>query len=259
MQFGICGSLDNAPAMKAAGWDYVEENVQNLLQGSLADADWQGDSRAKASSLPVLAANVLMPGQLKITGPSADRYKLLDYMNRILPRAKKIGIRTLVFGSAGSRNVPDAFDRAEAKRQIVDFASMSAKIAAEHGVTIVVEPLNRKESNIVNSVAEAMGIVREVNHANFQCLVDSYHLWLENEPLENLENAMPWIHHVHVADKDGRTAPGQSGTSDYVPLLRVLKRGGYDRTISVEAGNFVAAPKSYGEVLEYLKEQWSKA
>ena len=124
---------------------------------------------------------------------------------------------------------------------------------------IVLEPLNKGECNIINSVAEGMEYVRAVNNPAFQCLVDSYHFWLEDEPLENLRRAMPSIKHVHLADKEGRVAPGLSGKADYRPFFRVLKQGGYDSTISFEGADMpdfeVTAPK----VLEFIKRQWSEA
>ncbi len=49
---------------------------------------------------------------------------------------------------------------------------MAASLAEQAGVTIVCEPLNKKESNIINSVAEGIEYVKELNHPNFQCLVD---------------------------------------------------------------------------------------
>jgi sugar phosphate isomerase/epimerase len=165
----------------------------------------------------------------------------------------------LVFGSAGARNVPDSFDRAKAREQILAFDRMSSKIAAQHGVTFVAEPLNRGESNIVNSVAEAMEYVRAVNHPNFQCLVDSYHFWLENEPLENLRAAMPWIRHVHLADKEGRVAPGESRKSDYRPFFKVLKEANYDGLISVEAPAWTSFESDAARVLEFIKKQWDEA
>lgn len=259
MKFGICGSLADAAAIKAAGWDYVEENVQNILQGTISDEQWKQESTIKSAVLPVPAANCLVPGNLKITGPQVDPAALRQYMATSLRRAEKVGIHTLVFGSGAARNVPDGFDRKTAVAQITDFVRMSAGIAAEHGVMIVAEPLNRGECNIINSVSEAMEYVKAINHPNFQCLVDSYHFWLENEPLENLRQAMPWIKHVHLADKDGRVAPGLSGKADYRPFFRVLKQGGYDGRISFEGTAMpdfaVTAPK----VLAFVKQQWSEA
>lgn len=257
--FGICAPPELSQSIKDAGWDFVEGNIQQLFQGLLPDDQWTGGARAKASVLPVPSANVLVPGELKITGPAADLSKLREYMTRVLTRAGKTGTTTLVFGSGVARNVPDGFDRDTAKKQIVDFVAMAAPIAQQNGVTIVCEPLNKGECNIINSVAEGMEFVRAVNHPSFQCLVDSYHFWLENEPLANLEAAMKSIKHVHLADRDGRTAPGWSGTSDYVPFFAVLKRGGYDGRIAVEAPKFTDNPDRFASVLEFVRQAWTRA
>jgi sugar phosphate isomerase/epimerase len=256
MRFGICTQLENAGAVKAAGWEFVEESVQGLFQG--LQPEWGGQARAVTSALPIPSANMLVPGALKITGPDANLDKLREYMTRVLERATQTETRTLVFGSGGARNVPDGFDRAKAKQQIIDFVKMFAPIAAKNNVTVVAEPLNRGECNIINSVAEAMEYVREVNHPNFKCLVDSYHLWLENEPVANVAENIASIKHVHLADKEERVAPGLSGKSDYRPLFKVLKQGKYEGLVSVEALNFDIA-KSGKQVLEFVKKQWSEA
>jgi sugar phosphate isomerase/epimerase len=259
MRFGICTSIENSATVKAAGWDFIEERVDLLLQGTLDDAEWTGAQRAGKSALPILAANVLVPGTMKITGSEADLDKLREYMTRVLVRAGRVGIRALVFGSGGARNVPEGFDRQRARAQIVEFLRMVAPVAQEHRVTILVEHLNRKECNIITSVAEAMTYVRDANHPNVRCLVDSYHFWLNEEPLESLDRqTVAAIEHVHVADKDGRLAPGLGGKSDYAPFFGVLKRGGYDGNISVEA-KFPDLSADAPRVLDYLKQQWNDA
>ena len=184
------------------------------------------------------AANALLPPTLKVVGPEPIPTKLRDYVAIVMRRAAAVGMKTIVFGSGAARTVPEGFDRAKARQQILDFAAVLADLAARHGVTVVAEPLNRGECNIINSVAEAMEYVKELNHPNFRCLVDSYHLWLEDEPLENLRQAMPWIRHVHLADTENRVPPGESGRHDYRPLFRVLKEGGYDRRIAIEPTGF---------------------
>jgi len=242
--------------VKAAGWEFVEESVQGLFQG--LQASWAGQTRATTCPLSIPAANMLVPGVLKITGPEANLDRLKEYMTRVLERANQTDTRILVFGSGGARNVPDDFDRNKAKQQIIDFVKMITPIAQKNDITIVAEPLNRGECNIINSVAEAMEYVRAVNHPNFKCLVDSYHLWLENEPVANVAENMSWIKHVHLADKDGRVAPGLSGTADYRPLFKALKAGKYEGMISVEALNFDIEKEGKG-VLEFVKKQWSEA
>ena len=256
MRFGICTQLENSATVKAAGWEFVEESVQGLFQGQVAS--WAGLTRTLTAALPIPAANMLVPGQLKITGPEADLGKLKEYMTRVLERAAQTSTKMLVFGSGGARNVPDGFDRKKAKQQIIDFANMFAPIAQKNGITVVAEPLNKKECNIINSVAEAMEYVTAVNHPNFRCLVDSYHPWLEDEPVANVAENMSAIKHVHLADKDGRVAPGLSGTADYRPLFKALKQGKYEGLISVEALNFNVAQDGK-RVLEFVGKQWSEA
>lgn len=258
MRFGICTTtLEEAPAAKGAGWDYVEGSVQGLLQGLVPDEQWQGKRVIERCPLPVPAANLLVPGSLKITGPDADPAKLRDYMKNVTRRAKQTGTEMLVFGSGGARQVPDGFSRDKAREQIIAFARICAETAAEAGVTVVAEPLNRGECNIMNSVAESMEYVRAVEHPNFQCLLDTYHFWLENEPLENLRKALPWIKHVHLADKDRRAAPGESGTANYKPVFRLLKEAGYNSMMSVESTGFTS--EAYPRVLDYLKTTWQQA
>ena len=256
VKFGICGGVDKSAAIKAAGYDYLEGSVQSLFQGLKDDAEWTGKSQVESTRMSVPAANMLVPGDLKVVGPAVDVAKLTTYMQRILPRAAKCGTKVLVFGSGVARNVPDGFSRDEARKQVLAFIRMFAPIAQKAGVVVVAEPLNKGECNILNSVEEAMTYVKEVNHPGFACLVDSYHFWLEREPLKNLEAAMPWIKHVHVADEQGRVAPGKSGNSDYRPFFRVLKAGKYDGHISVE-GNI--NPEEYKETLAYLKREWEEA
>jgi sugar phosphate isomerase/epimerase len=259
MQFGICTSVASASAAKAAGWDFVEEHVQNFLQGLVPDSDWTGDRLAAASPLPILAANCLVPADLKITGPAADLEKLRAYMITVAARARKCAIKTLVFGSGGARNVPDGFDRARAAQQIFDFAKMAAALCAQNGVLLVAEHLNRKECNILNTVGECESLVRRVDSPAFENLVDCYHFWLENENLADLKKAMPHIRHVHVSDLAGRVAPGESAKSDFRPFFRVLKDSGYNRAISVEAIGFSDIAATGPRVLAFLKKQWDEA
>jgi sugar phosphate isomerase/epimerase len=89
--------------------------------------------------------------------------------------------------------------------------------------------------------------------------VDSYHFWLEKEPLKNLEAAMPFIKHVHLADEHGRTSPGLSGQSDYKPFFSVLKAGGYAGGISVEASDGSKIVGREAEILKYVQDNWEAA
>lgn len=258
MPFGLCTPVENGALLRSYGWDYVEPSVQDLLQGTIEDAQWNGAARVKAGGLSPYAANMLVPAHLKITGPDANLGALQPYISRVVHRASQIGMRILVFGSGGARAVPEGFSHAAAQEQIIAFLRMAGPAAATRDVTIVIEPLNKGECNIINSYAEAVEICRVVDHRNIRCLVDTYHLWLESEPLANVAANTDLLSHVHLADKDGRLPPGMSQTADYVPLFALLKKIRYAGGISVEA-QWPDLPTQAGQVLGYLKETWERA
>lgn len=214
----------------------------------------------QGAALPVEAANTLVPASLKITGPAVSMDALRAYMSRVTERAQRLGLKVLVFGSAGARNVPEGFDRHRANEQIVEFLKMLAPMADKRHLTLVIEPLNRGESNIINSVGEAVEFAKKVNHPSIKVLVDSYHFWLEKESLDNLRDHMPWIRHVHLADVNGRVPPGESHSADdYRAFFRVLKNANYDLGISVETGQPWDIASRATPVLALVRKAWEDA
>jgi len=89
-----------------------------------------------------------------------------------MDRAARVGAEIIVFGSAGAKNVPVGFPMNVAWRQIVDLLQHLGPLAAERGLTIAIEPINRQEANIVTLAAEGLRLAREVNHPRVQLLVD---------------------------------------------------------------------------------------
>jgi sugar phosphate isomerase/epimerase len=259
VRFGICASTMNSLAVKQAGWDYVEENAQGLFKGTEPDEKYEGRQRVAASALPVSAANSLVPGSIKITGPTTSMNALQAYMTAVLRRAGEAGCRTLVFGSGAARHVPDGWDKSTATDQIVTFGKMIAPLAKAVGVTIVLEHLCRAECNIVNTLEEELSIVQRVGHPHFMALLDTYHLWIDELPMASVLPLMPFVRHVHMADKDGRVVPGESGKSDYRPVFALLKKAGYAGGMSVEALNFSNIPEQAPRALAFLKRQWDEA
>src|SRR5512139_2983021 len=99
MFFGICGGPEIAPAARAAGYDYLELNTQTHLQGEADESVFLPIlEQIKNCGMPCLAANVFVPGHLKITGPEVDFDRLTRYVSTVMERAGRVGIRAMVFG-----------------------------------------------------------------------------------------------------------------------------------------------------------------
>jgi sugar phosphate isomerase/epimerase len=230
----VCTSASNAAILRAGGCDYIEESVQGFLIPDRPEAEFRDKARAlTGSALPVRACNSFLPASLKSVGPGARHDEIVAYAETAFRRARVSGIRTIVFGSSGSRSIPDGFDRAEARRQFVRLLRRLGPVAGRYGVVIAIEPLQRSECNFINTVAEGAAIVEEAGHPNVRLLADIFHMLRENEGPGSLVAAGPLLRHVHIAEKDSRTAPGIAG-DDLTPYLRALKLSRYAGAISLE-------------------------
>ncbi len=236
MKFGVCTGFENAPALKAAGFDYVELFVQGHLVPEKGDSEFLPIiERITSAELPCLAANGFLPGHLKVTGPDVNERKLTRYVENACGRALRSGIGKLVFGSGGARQIPEGFNRCEAKKQLVEFGKMAAHVASACGIVIVVEPLNNAECNVLTSVGEAAEYVREVDSHSFKLLVDAYHFMKDDNDYDALQNAGHLLAHAHIATAKSRKAPGIE-ECDFSKFFHALKRIGYADTISIEGG-----------------------
>jgi D-psicose/D-tagatose/L-ribulose 3-epimerase len=131
--------------------------------------------------------------------------------------------------------VPDGFPKDQAFQQLVEFGRRIAPEARARGITVAVEPLRREETNIINSAAEGLGLVNAIDDANFQLMVDFYHLASEKEDPAIILRAGGHIRHLHVANPQGRVFPRKWDEYDYAPFFAALRKMGYDKRISVEA------------------------
>jgi len=232
MQFGCCASIDQAQAVHDAGFDYLEAGVTSLLPDQEEDAFAPVLAKYQASPVAVQAFNLFLPRDLKIVGPEVDEERMKIYAKRAIARIEQIGATTAVIGSGGSRSVPEDFSRDETSQQIVHFLNIVADEADNSSVTIAIEPLNRKESNIINSVAEGVEFAKQVNRPSIRVLADFYHMDEENEPLDTILDNKDWLAHIHVADT-GRGAPG-TGHYPYAEFVRLIHEAGYDGMVSIE-------------------------
>jgi sugar phosphate isomerase/epimerase len=232
MRLGLCCPLDALPVAAAAGADYVEPPVAFAAVPEEPDAVWRANlARLRDAGLTAEAWNVLLPGDLKVTGPAADLPRLRRYLDVAAGRLAEAGAAVAVFGSGGSRTPPAGYPLDAALREYLDAAEMAAAAFAPHGITVCVEPLCAAETPVLNTVAQACAFVAERGLPNLRVTADLYHMGQAGEPPE-LGDLVRWIGHAHVAD-DGRQAPG-TGDAPIAAFLAALKAGGYTGRVSIE-------------------------
>jgi sugar phosphate isomerase/epimerase len=252
-EIGIAQSLDNDSLLYASGYRYVVENVQNIFSPiKVSDEQFEKNLiRIKKAKLKIYAVNVFIPGELKLVGPDVDETKILLYCERVFQRCKAANVNMIVWGSGGSRRIPDEFDRAKAKEQFIAIARRVAAMASQHKVILALENLNRSETNFINTAEEALTIVKAVDHPNFKLCADIYHMLREGEGPAILEQAGKHLIHCDIAEKNNRNAPT---SEDFTPYLKALKKIEYTGKIIIE-GRWESLEIQATPAIQFLQKQ----
>ena len=252
---GACGGLDRAAGIQAAGGGYLEWKVAHGLIPDQPESAWQENlAKAEACPIPIRACNSFLPGSHRSTGPDADHEKVLRYAETAFRRAGRIGVEIIVFGSSGSRRLPEGFPREKAVEQFTRLLRQMGPMAEQHGITVVIEPLRRKEDNFINTVIQGAEIVELADHPNIRLLADFYHMLQNGEDPEDLKKVGHLLRHCHIAEKEQRTAPGVKG-DDFRPFFAALKETGYRGRISIEGKWKVEQlPEAYRTIRQQARE-----
>ena len=255
MRFGICAPPEQAAALAAVGYDYVEWPLSRTA-GTFSEDEY-ADLRRLAAHLPVRPEtwNVMLPARIMVVGPEADHPALRDYLQVAFARVAELHGVIVVFGSGASRRIPDGFARDVASAQFDAACGIAGEVAQRNGITIAIEPLNRSETNLVNSVAEGAGVVQRVDHSAVRLLSDLYHVTLERESLADTTAAGDVLAHVHVAAPDRRIPRPGHGEVELRDYFQALRAAGYDDRVSIEARWSEIAEASAG--LQLMRETWA--
>lgn len=189
---------------------------------------------------------LVAPKGMSLTDPDPPtRRRTIEAMKRLCGICAELGGRYLVHGSPAQRRLPDR-DIHAAKGYALEAFRKAAQAAEEAGVIYCLEPLSRHETNFVNTVAEAVGVVEGIGSNSFRTMIDCSAAGLtETDSVPELINQ--WlpsglIAHIQVNDPN-RKGPGQ-GEMDFAPILAALQQGGYDGDIGVEP--FIYEPDGPG-------------
>ncbi|MDI6617156.1 MAG: sugar phosphate isomerase/epimerase family protein [Clostridiales bacterium] len=239
------------------GFDYIELNTGSIV--NISEDDYAIVSEAiRACGIKVPTFNCFIPSTLKLVGDNVDYGEIEKYIEKAMERIKGVGGKCIVFGSGASRKVPDNFSMEKAEEQIIVFLNICEKYGSYNGLTVAIEPLNRMETNMINTVSEAFRISEKVDLPHVGVLADSYHMYMENENTEILKKVKEKIFHIHISDKN-RSYPGKiSDGMDFKKLFGILKEINYDKTISLECG-FDDIEKESLLSIKYIKNLWKIA
>ncbi|MFW5984768.1 MAG: sugar phosphate isomerase/epimerase family protein [Bacillota bacterium] len=240
------------------GFDFAELTIGSIA--NLTSAEFKEVVKlVQESSIPVPVFNCFIPGDIPVTGPNVSYNKIEKYLHQVMKRVKRIGGKCIVFGSGSARKVPEGFPGEKAQKQIEKFLDICNKKGREFEIKVAIEPLNKKETNIINTVEEALNLAKKVDLPQIKVLADSYHMYEENESFDILQDAEKKLIHVHIADKD-RKFPGKITDEgvDFKEFFKMLKSINYNEKISLEC-NFADLEEESKQSFAYITKVWQEA
>jgi sugar phosphate isomerase/epimerase len=171
--------------------------------------------------------------RLTLTDPDGTvRSRAREFIKSLVDVAGALGAPAIVGSMQGRWG--ESVDRDTALRYLKESLYDLGKESLAHGVPLLYEPLNRYETNLVNTLADGSALLDALPRGNVKLLADLFHMNIEEADIASaITAAGARIGHVHVADSNRRPAGG--GHTDFAPAVAALRGIGYAGYASVEA------------------------
>lgn len=162
---------------------------------------------------------------------AAIRAQAIDFIRSIIDAAAAFGAPAIIGSMQGRWD--DQVTRESAIQHLSEALHHLAARANSLRVLLLFEPLNRYETNLVNSLAEGVALLRPLNLQNVKLLADLYHMNIEETDVAAaIREAGEMIGHVHLADSNRR--PAGNGHTDFAAIAAALRDIRYEGYLSAE-------------------------
>ena len=198
---------------------------------------------------------LVKPAGLHIAHPDESvRRRTIAHLCALVDLCADLEGRIMVLGSPEQRSIPEGMSREDGWRRAAETIAACTEVAATRGVFICLEALPRTLTNLMNTNAEVLRMVKEIGHSHVQMMLDVKSMCAEDIPVgENIKTCRGYFRHVHANDANLR-GPG-FGEVDFRPIFAALMESGYDGYVSVEVFDVTPDPETVArESLRYMKE-----
>lgn len=256
--------------LKGAGFDGIE---LPLFEGDKAHYT-KVSAELRNLGLGSTAVTIVTPEANPISPDAGLRKAGLDRIKWAIDMCQTLGAENLcgpfhsplgVFSGTG----PTETEKAHA----ADVLRSAAEHAQQANVTLCIEYLNRFECYFLTTAADAVALVKKVDHPSFRTMYDTFHANIEEKDLaKTIEMIVPYINHVHISEND-RGTPGTAHVHWDV-TFQALRKAGYDGWLVIEAfgralPDLAAATKVWRDLfpnpeevymkgLELIKTKWKQ-
>ncbi|MBQ6702822.1 MAG: sugar phosphate isomerase/epimerase [Clostridia bacterium] len=235
MKFGSCLSMKQFWTMYPVFAEFAE--IPACAVANMETEEYKSLKRLADSGRVDFYSVKNLIKEYRLTGREVNFTLLKEYIEKLFYRLAELKTKLIVFGSGKVKDVEEGFSREKAWEQLFEFGAMIADEAKKYGQKIAVEPLAYSETNILNTVEEGAYYVKNVDRANFKCMVDFYHFDCNKDNYADIEKYAKDIIHIHFASQSLRKLPVTTEDWQYIEKwMGILKKIGYDGAVAFEGG-----------------------
>jgi len=191
----------------------------------------------QAANIRPIICGAFGPGRDLSSDSATDRNGSLTYIKACLKLCEKVGSKILggpMYSSVGKRRLVPDKQRKKEWDQAVKGVQKAGKMAADFGVTLGIEPINRFEIDVMNTSEQALRFVQEVGLANVGIHLDTFHVNIEEKSFHKaITTAGKHLVHLHVCEND-RGTPG-TGLINWKEAAKALKEIDYQGDATIES------------------------
>ncbi len=181
-----------------------------------------------------------------------------ESMRRIVAAAGELGSVGVIMVPAFNGQKPCKPHTLETREFLVEELAKLGDYAAEHGTTVILEPLNRREAFYLRQVGDAAAIARDTGSRGVMCMGDFWHMSEEVCDYGALWSGGDYLNHIHIASRGNRVMPGEDGAADdYRKGFRALREMNYRGFVSFECGSKGDREQTVPAALKLIRDQWA--
>lgn len=167
-----------------------------------------------------------------VSGDADQRDRAKQFIRSIIDMGGPFGAPAIIGSMQGRWS--EAVDRETAMGYLSDAVNELGQHARQYNTPLIYEPINRYESNMINSVTNGVEFLKSIGNDNVKLLADLFHMNIEDVDIAaSIRDSAGYIGHVHFVDSNRR--PAGCGHIDFAPIAAALKEINYNRYASAEA------------------------
>ena len=183
-----------------------------------------------------IAGMYLWKEEIKRDLASSDkkiREQTIEYLFRCIDYAQSMGAKLVIIVPAAVSKLTPSLSKKEDWKNSVKAVQEVAKYAEKKDILLAIEPINRYETYLVNSIQDALYYAREVNSSHVKIMADTFHMNIEERDIpEAIRIAGNNLINVHIADSN-RCSVGR-GHINFKALIKALKGINYQYALTLE-------------------------